>query len=154
MDRHISSQSAVSSYLMKLLKAADWGLMQSGTRLPFCCSRMNWWMISVRERTQFTNSSKSLQVRWTQTTTSNICLCDANCFLLNEVEVTPERRSSHWAGCKKSEMMRITTMVLFVSFYVRTCERSRKKRATFDSYFCTKWAKHIPYTSVKSNRFW
>lgn len=42
------------SYLIKLLKAADWGLMQRGTLFPFCCSRMNWWMISVQNKAQHT----------------------------------------------------------------------------------------------------
>lgn len=37
------------SYLIKLLKAADCGLMHRGTRFPFCCSKMNWWIISGKE---------------------------------------------------------------------------------------------------------
>lgn len=44
--------------LIKLLKAADWGLMQSGTRLPFCCSKMNWWMISLTCLTELRFFSK------------------------------------------------------------------------------------------------
>ena len=43
-------QTEHSSYLIKLLKAADCGLIQRGTLFPFCCSKMNWWMISVEDR--------------------------------------------------------------------------------------------------------
>jgi hypothetical protein len=48
------------SYLIKLLKAADCGLMQRGTLFPFCCSRMNWWIISV-EKTNTIHSTANAQ---------------------------------------------------------------------------------------------
>lgn len=43
--------------------------MQSGTRLPFCCSKMNWWMISAGQK-QHENKHG-----WTQNTTPVRCLC-------------------------------------------------------------------------------
>lgn len=48
------------SYLIKLLKAADCGLMQRGTLFPFCCSKMNWWIISV-EKTNTIHSTANTQ---------------------------------------------------------------------------------------------
>ena len=46
------------SYLIKLLKAADCGLMQRGTLFPFCCSRMNWWINFLTCQTELTFFSK------------------------------------------------------------------------------------------------